>query len=211
MKKLTLLLIGLMMTSISAADRYGGISIHEAIYGTGYRYCDATYAVRHCDGLDSCQIRASNNLCGDPHKGERKTLKVIYSCGYGTREARIRERESGYIECDRSSSSPYFEPRQPSAGRSARQQSRGNRYGYNRGLLQILEVEYGRDHRYCDATYAFERQCDGRESCSVRVNNNLCGDPYKGKKKTAYIEYRCDGRVRSHQVREGDSAHLDCY
>lgn len=209
MKKLILLLIGLTMTTISAADRYGGLSIQEAVYGTSYRYCDATYAVRHCDGRDSCQIRASNNLCGDPHKGERKTLNVVYSCGYDTFETRIRERETGYIECDRSSR--YFEPRQPSPGRTARQLSRDNRYGYNRGNLQILDVEYGRDHRYCDATYAFERECDGRESCSVRVNNNLCGDPYKGKKKTAYIQYRCDGRVRSHQVREGDHAYLDCH
>ncbi len=214
MNRLIILTLALTFSGLAEAryDR-GGIQITQAIYGSGYRQCDAGYALSHCDGRSQCNIRASNNLCGDPHKGERKTLSVYYRCGNRDFETRIRERDTGTIVCqDTGRGQDRDYRRQPGDYNPGRPPSRGSgsgqRYGHHQ--IQILSVDYGRDYRYCDASYAFDRACAGRQSCSVRVNNSMCGDPFKGKKKTAYIEYRCAGRVQSHQVREGDTAYLNC-
>lgn len=214
MNRLTILLLALTFSGLAEArhDR-GGIQIIDALYGTGYRQCDARYAVSHCDGRSQCNIRASNNLCGDPHKGERKTLSVHYRCGHRDYETRIRERDTGTIVCQDSGRGHDRDyRRQPGDYIPNRPYPRDSRYRqpYGRHQIQILSVDYGRDYRYCDASYAFDRACAGRQSCSVHVSNAMCGDPYKGKKKTAYIEYQCAGRVLSHQVREGDTAYLDC-
>ena len=46
------------------------------------RACNAySYAHRKCDGTQSCTVKASNSICGDPDRGRLKVLEVSYACG----------------------------------------------------------------------------------------------------------------------------------
>ncbi|GIL38828.1 hypothetical protein [Roseiterribacter gracilis] len=66
------------------------------------------------------------------------------------------------------------------------------------------------DGRQCNAKRAVERQCDGRESCRVEADNDLCGDPAIGVGKKLVIGYKCgDGRVEV-TVNEHKSVSLSC-
>ncbi|MDJ0656721.1 MAG: hypothetical protein QNJ40_21350 [Xanthomonadales bacterium] len=168
-------------------QRGGGIQIITADYGSDRRACDATYALDHCQGRGYCEIRATNALCGDPDRGTRKDLYLRYSCGgYGAESVQIREGQALTISC---------------AGR--------DRPGRHRGI-EILRADYGAGNRYCDAGFAFAERCNGQFNCRVPVDNYLCGDPYRGKRKHVEVEYRCNGRVYRERAREETAAFLEC-
>jgi hypothetical protein len=66
------------------------------------------------------------------------------------------------------------------------------------------------DGRQCNAKRAIERQCDGKASCRVEADNDLCGDPAIGVGKKLVIGYKCgDGRVEV-TVNEHKSVSLSC-
>ena len=79
------------------AQRYGGgLQILEAWYGRGRRACDAAHSMRRaCEGQPGCEVKAGNELCGDPVPGAIKNLTVTYSCHGDVRRA--EQREPGYI------------------------------------------------------------------------------------------------------------------
>ena len=79
------------------AQRYGGgLQILEAWYGRGRRACDAAHSMRRaCEGQPGCEVKAGNELCGDPLPGAIKNLTVTYSCHGNVRRA--EQREPGYI------------------------------------------------------------------------------------------------------------------
>lgn len=85
------------------------IKIEDAAYGSWQvdRYCNARSTLQVlCDGRVSCQIKASDELCGNPVGGIRKELRVRYLClrdGIGRREPRffsLRESEIGQMICN---------------------------------------------------------------------------------------------------------------
>lgn len=56
------------------------VIINDASYGTMYKVCDATRYVQQGCRMGECSFEVSNNMCGDPAQGKRKTLTVNYNC-----------------------------------------------------------------------------------------------------------------------------------
>jgi hypothetical protein len=78
----------------------GPISITRAVYGTGSRICDATRWTRsRANGRQTASLDISNNICGDPAPGDRKTLEVTYVCGSVPKTASAREHQTIWLDC----------------------------------------------------------------------------------------------------------------
>ena len=78
----------------------GPIKVTSAFYGSGSKNCDATrYVARQADGKKQHTVNVSNQMCGDPHHGQRKTLEVTYWCGAVSKSASAREHQSVYLNC----------------------------------------------------------------------------------------------------------------
>jgi hypothetical protein len=76
------------------------VFIEDAEYGTHFASCDARRAVRSQVERNRGTVRADNQLCGDPARGEPKRLRIVYRCG--DREAvRVvaRENETVQLSC----------------------------------------------------------------------------------------------------------------
>ncbi|MEQ8734873.1 MAG: hypothetical protein RIC29_08105 [Rhodospirillaceae bacterium] len=64
------------------------------------RACNAySYAHRKCDGNQSCTVKASNSICGDPDRGRLKVLEVSYACGNRQFTSNTPERSRSQIRC----------------------------------------------------------------------------------------------------------------
>lgn len=166
------------------------ISVQWVEYGSGNQVCDATRAFEGpCSGRTSCRVSVDNDLCGDPARGTEKSADIEYRCGAQTYRDTVREGETAELDCSR-------------RGRS--------RTGREQQGLTIEAVEYGYGNDICDATRPIEDACSGRSSCRVRISNDLCGDPARGRQKQAEIYYRCNSRSQRETVNEGDTASLRC-
>jgi hypothetical protein len=79
------------------------VHISDATYrAPDGRQCDARRAVRSiCDGEESCHVKASNDLCGDPASGVGKKLVIGYKCGDGRIEVSVQEHKSVSLSCSR--------------------------------------------------------------------------------------------------------------
>ena len=85
------------------------IKIEDAAYGSWQvdRFCNARSTLQvQCDGRAACQIKASDDLCGNPVGGIRKELRVRYACIRDARRDRdprffsLREGEIGQMTCN---------------------------------------------------------------------------------------------------------------
>ena len=82
------------------APQLGPIKVTGAFYGSGKKNCDATRWVgRHANGNRTYSFKVSNDMCGDPDRGQRKTLEVTYWCGAVSRTASAREHQDIYLNC----------------------------------------------------------------------------------------------------------------
>ncbi|HET7728481.1 MAG TPA: hypothetical protein VFK48_00490 [Usitatibacter sp.] len=80
--------------------RTGPIRVSGAYYGTTSRSCDATrYVASRANGKRSFSFAVSNNICGDPAKGDRKSLEVTYYCGDVSKTASANEHRTIYLDC----------------------------------------------------------------------------------------------------------------
>ena len=78
----------------------GPITISRAVYGNSSRICDATrWAARSANGRMSATLDVTNNICGDPSPGDRKSLDVTYVCGTVAKTASANEHRSVYLDC----------------------------------------------------------------------------------------------------------------
>jgi hypothetical protein len=78
----------------------GPIKITSAFYGSSSKTCDATrWVARHANGKRTHSFKVTNDMCGDPHQGQRKTLEVVYWCGQVSRTASAREHQDLYLNC----------------------------------------------------------------------------------------------------------------
>ena len=189
-KKLAVITIFLALSQIANAEH--GIRILDAYYGRSGYSCDATRALLHqCDGHGQCQVVASNRLCGDPARGKVKELIINYSCGRGNASVQATEGEVAYIDCQRS-------------------RSNNSRSGNHRGGIYVTEAIYSAGKKFCDATRYFQRGCDGQQSCSLQVSNQMCGDPFSGKKKRLEILYQCGNQQHEAVFWEKQRAILNC-
>ena len=55
----------------------GPITVSTAYYGTSSKSCDATRWVAHrVNGRRTASFQVTNDMCGDPSRGDRKELEV---------------------------------------------------------------------------------------------------------------------------------------
>jgi hypothetical protein len=76
--------------------------------------------------------------------------------------------------------------------------------------IRVMSAWYGIEGRSCDATRQVRRTCNGRDDCTIRATNRLCGDPAPGVVKVLTVWYRCDGRPREITRWEGSYLGLRC-
>ena len=78
----------------------GPITVTGAYYGTQHRNCDATrFLARRANGKASYSVEVTNEICGDPSPGDRKSLEVTYVCGNLARTASANEHRTINLEC----------------------------------------------------------------------------------------------------------------
>jgi hypothetical protein len=62
----------------------GFIRVLDAKYGYRGQVCDASHAIEEIVGMRRhADVRANNDLCGDPASGQIKRLTIVYRCGGG--------------------------------------------------------------------------------------------------------------------------------
>ena len=78
----------------------GPITISSAHYGTSSKSCDATRQLaRRFNGRLTANMQVTNDICGDPAKGDRKQLEVTYICGSIAKTASAYEHRTIYLDC----------------------------------------------------------------------------------------------------------------
>lgn len=78
----------------------GPITVSTAYYGTSSKSCDATrWVARRVNGRRSASFEVSNEMCGDPARGDRKQLEVTYVCGSIAKTATAYEHRTVYLDC----------------------------------------------------------------------------------------------------------------
>jgi hypothetical protein len=76
------------------------INIVSAVYGDYSRDCDATrFLSWQASGKPYVNVEVTNQMCGDPSPGNRKTLRVRYYCGNDIREASATEHRNIILDC----------------------------------------------------------------------------------------------------------------
>jgi hypothetical protein len=85
---------------VAPAPVRGPIRVSGAVYGTSSRHCDATRTVaRRANGKLSYSFEVTNDLCGDPAHGDRKSLDVTYRCGDVLKSTSANEHRTVYLDC----------------------------------------------------------------------------------------------------------------
>ena len=78
----------------------GPITVSTAYYGTSSKSCDATrWVARRANGRRTASVEVSNEMCGDPARGDRKELEVTYVCGSIAKTASAYEHRTVYLDC----------------------------------------------------------------------------------------------------------------
>jgi hypothetical protein len=78
----------------------GPIQVTGAHYGSDQRNCQAGRQVaRLAHGKRTYSFKVTNEICGDPDPGRRKTLEVAYTCGHLQKSASAREHQTIYFDC----------------------------------------------------------------------------------------------------------------
>ena len=78
----------------------GPIAVTGAFYGTPEKNCQAGRQVaRLANGKRTYSFKVTNEICGDPSPGNRKTLEVTYTCGHLQKTASAREHQTVFLDC----------------------------------------------------------------------------------------------------------------
>ncbi len=84
----------------AAPQPTGPITVSTAYYGTSSKSCDATrWVARRVNGRRSASFQVTNEMCGDPARGDRKELEVTYVCGSIAKTASAHEHRTIYLDC----------------------------------------------------------------------------------------------------------------
>lgn len=78
------------------------------------------------------------------------------------------------------------------------------------GPITVSNAYYGTDSKNCNATHWLARHVNGKRSASVEVENNICGDPAPGKRKSLEVTYICGSLVKNASANEHRTLYLDC-
>jgi hypothetical protein len=212
----TLVIVGLLLVNVGYAQDGSKLLLHrpqvdhrgqqikilDAIYGQDERTCNAYRAVADvCEGQHACVVDADDNLCGNPYHNVRKDLFIAYQCGDGRRTLTVSQGNPAHVYCADSQGSAQA----PGYGGDPRPPQ-----GWRQNLIIVQQAAYGIPGAACDATARFANECDDRQSCSMRVDNGLCGDPARGERKSAEVAYWCNGRLERVSGREQQVISLNC-
>ena len=78
----------------------GPITVSSAYYGTASKSCDATrWVAKRVNGRRSASFEVTNEMCGDPARGDRKQLEITYVCGSIAKTASAYEHRTAYLDC----------------------------------------------------------------------------------------------------------------
>lgn len=66
-----------------------------------------------------------------------------------------------------------------------------NREYFPKVAVHIVNVKYGKNDKYCDATSKIIEKCKGKQCSPFKINNDLCGDPLVGPGKHIIVKYNC--------------------
>ena len=78
------------------------------------------------------------------------------------------------------------------------------------GPIHILRADYGTGRKTCHATRWLSRQVNGKRSASVKVTNDICGDPAQGERKQLEVSYQCGNVAKQASQYEHRTLYLDC-
>ncbi|MBL0144168.1 MAG: hypothetical protein IPP91_19195 [Betaproteobacteria bacterium] len=86
--------------AVPPPPRTGPITVSTAHYGTSARSCDATrWVARKVNGRRTASFEVTNDMCGDPAKGDRKELEITYFCGSIAKTASAYEHRTVSLDC----------------------------------------------------------------------------------------------------------------
>ena len=57
------------------------------------------WVARRANGRRTASIDVTNDMCGDPARGDRKELEVTYVCGSIAKTASAHEHRTVYLDC----------------------------------------------------------------------------------------------------------------
>ncbi len=79
------------------------------------------------------------------------------------------------------------------------------------GRISIEEAFYGSRGASCDVKDGIQRAAGWRRQVSIRVNNDLCGDPAPNRNKRLNVSYRCgDSAPQRASAAEGGTLTISC-
>jgi len=78
------------------------------------------------------------------------------------------------------------------------------------GPILVLRADYGTGRKTCHATRWLSRQVNGKRSASVKVTNDICGDPAVGERKQLEVSYQCGNVAKQASQYEHRTLYLDC-
>ena len=162
MKKVIVLL--LFLPALAMAD---GLRVDEAVLSSGGHQCNATVELqRQCNGRQSCSVPVDGHLCPGMHGGG-PMMHVRYRCNGSRYRMEVPWGERVSLHC---ASTPVHgsPPPQPHGygghANVAQNASHDN-------VIQVIQADYGHDHRRCNARPALAARCDGDYSCRFKVGN----------------------------------------
>ena len=78
----------------------GPITVSTAYYGPASKSSDAPrWVARRANGRRTASFEVTNDMCGDPARGDRKQLEVTYVCGSIAKTASANEHRTVYLDC----------------------------------------------------------------------------------------------------------------
>ena len=163
------------------APQPSGIRITEASYGyynCGRRGSSQTNNLaRACNGKDSCSYRVNHGSIGDPAGGCPKQYHYKWCCGSKCHEGKLGSEASG-------------KTLRMSCHHAPAPQARG---------IQITSASYG--FHNCGRRGSHQKSnlaaaCNGKSSCSYRINHNSIGDPAGGCPKQYHYAWCCGSKCQ---------------
>uniref|UniRef100_A0A8C6SGS2 SUEL-type lectin domain-containing protein n=1 Tax=Neogobius melanostomus TaxID=47308 RepID=A0A8C6SGS2_9GOBI len=175
--------------NVSPADANHVIRIHEVDYGrqdystcaVGHSQCQvqnvfcstpgATYRVAEaCNGRQTCIVRASSSVFGEPCAGTAKYMQVSYFC----------ERKSVARILCLSAPGKVIRVHAADYGRRNSQTCAAGRPASQLQNVHCLSST---------PTYEVARTCNGRNICSISSSNPVYGDPCPGTDKYLHLSF----------------------
>ncbi|KAL1251204.1 hypothetical protein QQF64_019000 [Cirrhinus molitorella] len=142
---------------------------------------------KSCNGLESCEVFATNTVFTDPCVGTYKYLAISYFClPPGVRSSLACEQVTSALTCDdgtvihiHSANYGRTDSSTCSAGRPASELAKTDCYALNSQTV----VANG---------------CEGKNSCTILASNSVFSDPCSGTFKFLYISYSCVFKCECH-------------